>query len=133
MRLAMVVRNLVCTSMVSLFNQAGPPGKIDIRTGSAPTNTDDADAGTLLGTLFFSYPSPVAFGSPVNGVATANPITPDSSADNSGTVGHARLKTGGGTLLFDCTCGQGTGDISFDNGTIVAGGVIAISSMTITV
>lgn len=104
-------------------------GTIQIRTGAQPTNVGDAAGGTLLGTLTFGA---TAFGATSTGVATANAITSDTSADNSGTAAHARLLTSGAAIDSDCTCGQGTGDVNFDNAVIVAGGTIAISTMTLT-
>src|SRR5262245_30350921 len=104
-------------------------GTVRIRTGGQPTNVGDADTGTLLGTLGLNA---TAFGASSTGVATANAITSDTNADNSGTAGHARFYTSGAAIDSDCTCGQGSGDISFDNSVVVAGGVIAISSLTMT-
>ena len=103
-------------------------GSIQIRTGSQPTNVSDAAGGTLLGTLSFGA---TAFGAGSTGTATANSITSDTSADNSGTAGHARFLSSGGTAVADPECAKGTGVVYFDNTTIVAGGVIAVSSMTI--
>jgi hypothetical protein len=110
-------------------------GRIEIRTGSPPTNVADASSGTLLGTCTFGA---TAFGSATNGVASSNSITSDSSADNSGTAGYFRnYASGAADTAAD---GQGTAgvsadttDMTFDNKVIVAGGVIAISSMTLTV
>lgn len=104
-------------------------GSIQIRTGAQPANVGDAAAGTLLGTLTFSG---TAFGSPSTGVVTAASITSDTSADNSGTAGHARLLDSGAAIHSDATCGQGSGDFNFDNSVIVAGGTIACSSLTLT-
>lgn len=126
LRLANATRSASADAIVDLLDS----GTIQIRTGSQPTNVGDAAQGTLLGTLTFGA---TAFGAASNGVATANAITSDTSADNSGTAGHARILTSGAAIHSDCTCGQGSGDIDFDNNVIVAGGVIAISSMTLTV
>lgn len=123
LRLATATRNAACDAAVDLLNN----GTIEIRTGAQPTNVGDADSGTLLGTLTFGA---TAFGSASTGVATANSITSDTSAEYSGTAAHARIKTSAPAIHSDCTCGQGTGDIDFDNNVIVAGGTIAISSMT---
>lgn len=128
-RLSTAARNAACDAIVDLLDVGGA-GTIRIRTGSQPTNVGDADSGTLLGTLTFSA---TAFGSSSTGTATAASITSDTSADASGTAGHFRDYTGGGSIHSDGTCGQGTGDMSFDNNVIVAGGVIAISSFTVTV
>jgi len=123
LRLATATRNAACDAAVDLLDA----GTIQIRTGAQPTNVGDAAAGDLLGTLTFGG---TAFGNASTGVATANAITSDTSADNSGTAGHARILTSAPAIHSDCTCGQGSGDISFDNAVVVAGGTIAISSMT---
>jgi hypothetical protein len=125
-RRATATRQAVGDAEAAFYNG----GTIQIRTGAQPATPDTAAAGTLLGTLTFNA---TAFGSTnSSGVATANAITSDTSADNSGTAAHARLLNSSAAIRSDCSCGQGTGDISFDNSVIVAGGVIAISSMTLT-
>ena len=124
-RRAVATRNAVADAEGALLDG----GTIQIRTGAQPTAVDDAAQGTLLGTLTFANP---AFGSASSGVATADTITSDTSADNSGTAGHARLLKSGGAIHSDATCGQGSGDFDFDNNVIVAGGTIAVSSLTLT-
>lgn len=124
-RRATATRNASVNAETALLNT----GTIQIRTGAQPTNVADAAQGTLLGTLTFNA---TAFGAGATGVATANAIVSDTSADASGTAAHARILTSGAAIHSDCTCGQGSGDINFDNAVIVAGGTIAISSMTLT-
>jgi hypothetical protein len=128
-RLSTDTRNKACDAIVDDLDAGSGAGTIAIRTGTQPTNVGDADTGTLLATLTFSDP---AFGAASTGVATASAITSDTNADNSGTAGHARLKDSDGNIHSDCTCGQGSGDISFDNNVIVSGGTVAISSMSVT-
>ena len=128
-RLSTAARNAACDAIVDLIDPSGP-GLLRVRTSTQPTNVGDAENGTLLGTLTFSA---TAFGASSTGTATAASITSDTSADASGTAGHFRILTGAAAALADGTCGQGSGDLSFDNSTVVAGGVIAISSLTITV
>lgn len=128
-RLATATRNAACNAIVDALDSGGA-GTIQIRTGSQPTNVGDAAGGTLLGTLTFSA---TAFGSASTGVATAASITSDTSADASGTAGHARILDGSAAIHSDADCAQGSGTVSFDNSVIVAGGTIAISSMTVTV
>lgn len=125
LRLATATRNAAIDTIGDLLNG----GTIQFRTGAVPTNVDDAAQGTLLGTVSFSA---TAFGAPATGVVTAAAITSDTSADASGTAGHARLLTSGAAIHSDATCGQGSGDFNFDNSAIVAGGTIAISSLTLT-
>jgi hypothetical protein len=129
-RLSDDTRNKACDAIVDDIDAGAGAGTIAIRTGAQPTNVGDADSGTLLGTLTFSDP---AFGGAASGTATASAITSDTNADNSGTAGHFRIKDSDGNIVADGTCGQGTGDLSFDNAVIVAGGTIAITSFTVTV
>ena len=124
-RRATATRDAVANTEGDLLNS----GTIQIRTGGAPTNVNDAAQGTLLGTCGFAA---TAFGAPSTGVVTAGAISSDTNADNSGTAGHARLLDSGAAIHSDATCGQGSGDFNFDNNVIVAGGTIAISSLTLT-
>lgn len=124
-RRATATRDAVANTEGDLLNT----GTIQIRTGAQPTNVADAAAGTLLGTLTFSA---TAFGAPSTGVVTAAAITSDTNADASGTAGHARLLDSVAAIHSDATCAQGSGDFNFDNSVIVAGGTIAVSSLTLT-
>lgn len=124
-RLATASRNLAVDAVGDALNS----GTAQVRTGAQPTNVGDAAQGTLLGTVGFGA---TAFGAPSTGVVTANAISSDTNADNSGTAGHARLLDSGAAIHSDATCGQGSGDFNFDNSVIVAGGTIAVSSLTIT-
>jgi hypothetical protein len=128
-RLATSARNGAANGIVDLIDAGAGAGTIAIRTGAQPTNVGDADTGTLLGTLTFSDP---AFGNAATGVATASAITSDTNADASGTAGHFRIKDSDAAIVGDGTCGQGAGDLSFDNSVVVAGGTIAISALTVT-
>lgn len=120
-------RNAAVDAIATLLNS----GTIAIRSGSPPTNVADANSGTLLGTLTFGNP---AFGSGSTGVATANAITSDTSADASADAGHFRLISSGAVTIAQGTAGEAadTPDLVFDEKSIVAGGTIAISSMTLT-
>jgi hypothetical protein len=130
LRLGTAARNAACNAVVDLIDGGSGAGLINIYTNAQVTNVGDSEGGnTLLGTLTFTDP---AFGNAATGVATASAITSDTNADNSGTAGHATITTSDPTTLMDCTCGQGSGDINFDNNVIVAGGTIAITSMTVT-
>lgn len=107
-------------------------GRIEIRTGAPEANVGDASSGTLLGTLTFNA---TAFGAASGGVITANAITSDTDADASGDAGHYREYANGAAdnaPESQGTAGEAadTPDMVFDNKTIVAGGTIAISSMT---
>jgi len=128
-RLGTAARNAAVNGVTALINAGGGAGKIQIRTGSQPTNVSDAATGTLLGTLTFSSTS---FGNGSGGVATANSITSDTSAAASGTAGYARVCDSTLTAVADADCAQGSGTFNFDNSSIVAGGTVACASFTIT-
>jgi hypothetical protein len=128
-RISTSARNAAANAVAALVDAGAGAGTILVRTGAQPTNVGDADTGTLLGTLTCSDP---ASGAASTGVCTFNAITSDTSADNSGTAGHFRLKDSTGAIVLDGTCGLGSGDMSFDNNVIVAGGVIAVTSFTLT-
>jgi hypothetical protein len=129
-RLATDTRNRACDAIVDDIDAGSGAGTLAIRSSTQPTNVGDADNGTLLATLTFSDP---AFGASSTGTATASAITSDTNADASATAGHFRIKDSDGNIHSDGTCGQGSGDLSFDNNVIVAGGTVAVSSMTVTV
>jgi len=130
-KIATAARNAACDALVDRLNS----GTIAIRVGAPPANVADASSGALLGTLTFGA---TAFGDAATGTATANAITSDSDADASGDAGYFRLyPAAAGDTAADSqgTAGEAadTPDMTFDNKSVVAGGVIAISSMTIAV
>lgn len=129
MKISNLARSAACDAVVDLIDGGSGAGTIEIRTGPAPTNTTDADSGTLLATLTFSDP---AFGAASSGVATASAITSDTSVDASGTAAHFRIKDSTGTVIAQGTVGTSGADINFNTVTFVAGGVAAITSMTVT-
>lgn len=108
-------------------------GLVKIYTASKPANPQTAiTSQTLLATLTLNS---TAFGAASTGVATANAITSDTSADATGTAAWARvLKSDGTTVLWDCdvTATGGGGDITFATVEFVAGAIIALTSMTYT-
>lgn len=128
-RLSTAARNAACNGIVDLIDAGAGAGTLKIYTGSQPGSVGGT-YGTLLGTLTFSDP---AFGNAATGVATASPITSDTSADASGTAATFAILDSDANVIADGTCGVGSGDLQFDNATIVAGGVIAVSSFTCTV
>ncbi len=75
-------------------------GKIRAYSGTPPANANTALSGqTLLAELSFGA---TAFGAASSGVATANAITPDSSADVTGSPSFIRVfESDGSTVVFD--------------------------------
>ena len=106
-------------------------GIIRIYQGSKPATGNTAlGAATLLGELTFGNP---AFGAAVAGLVTANAITGDASANNTGTAQFYRLfQSDGTTPMGDGTCGvTGTGfDLEMASTSITATGEITCTGFT---
>lgn len=127
-------RDAACNAMVDRLDGGTGSARLEHRTGSPPTNVGDASTGTLLGTNTFSS---TAFGASSTGVATAAAITSDTDADASGDAAYFRVYQGAAAdtaAEWQGTSGEAadTPDLTFDNKTIVAGGTIAISGITLT-
>lgn len=134
-KLGTLARNAACDGLVDYIDTGTGAGRIEIRTGSPPTNVGDASTGTLLGTLTFSA---TAFGSASSGTATANTITADSDNNATGVAGYFRIYTAtAGEDEASCqgTCGESadTPDLVFNEKTIIQHGTCSCSSFTITV
>lgn len=110
-------------------------GYLRIYDGSQPVSADTAVSGQTCSPSCASVL--VAFGAAVNGVITANALTPEDSAPASGTATWYRaLKSDGTTVMHDGTVGQqgtGTYDMELTVSGIVAGAEISIASFTHTV
>lgn len=122
-------RNAAADGVVDLLDGGAAAGYIEIRDGVQPATPNDAATGTLLATLPLSDP---AFGPAATGTATANAITDDSSADASGTATWFRAYDSNGVAVIDGSAGTAATDLILDDAAIVAGGVVAINSWTIT-
>jgi len=129
-KIGTTARNAAADGIVDRVDDGASAGYIQVRTGAAPTNPGDANSGTLLATLPMSDP---AFGAASAGVATASAITNDSSADASGTAGHFRVFDSNNVCHIQGNCAEGSGgEMNFDDADIVAGGVVAVTSFTLT-
>lgn len=120
----------MCDALVDLIDGGAGAGTIGIRTGSAPTNTTDADSGTLLATLTFTDP---AYGSASSGVAQENSIASDSSIDNTGTAAHFRIYDSNAVCIMQGSVGTSGADINFNSVSFQAGGTCAITDLPVTV
>jgi hypothetical protein len=108
---------------------AGANATIDFRSGAA-AGPDNADTGTLAGTLPLSAPP----SSSISGAVLTLLGTPLSvTAANSCTMAHFRVNDRGGVAVFEGTVGTSGADINFAGGVVVlAGGTITLSSYTLT-
>ena len=129
----MKIPELMRTAIVDLFddycNAGAGAAVLTIRTGTAPTETTDADSGTLLATHTMSDP---AFGGGAAGVITASAIADDSSIDATGTAAHFRIKDSNGLVVAQGTVGTSGTDLVFNSVSFVATGRSTISSLTVT-
>lgn len=105
-------------------------GELEIYTGSQPASANDAPTGTLLATIALPVD---AFGAASGGVLSKNGTWND-TVDATGTAGWARMKDSGGTINMDMavTATGGGGEIELDSTSLVAGGIVTVSTFTIT-
>lgn len=129
--LATATRQAMCDACVDAIDGGTGAGTLKIYTATRPANANTAVSGqTLLATLTFSDP---AFGAAnTSGVATANSITQDSSADATGTAAWARIETSTPGTVMDISVGTSGAELNLDSVSIVAGGTVSVSSMTVT-
>jgi hypothetical protein len=106
-------------------------GYLRIYSGTQATNADTAiGAQVLLAELRYGA---TAFGAAVNGVATANAITQDASADATGTATWFRaLKSDGTTAVFDGSVGTSGANLNLNAVAISQGAAVSVSSQTYT-
>lgn len=128
-RLSMVTRNQIANTVGGGVDSGPGPGVIEIRTGPPPLTVDSGDTGTLLATVVFEDP---AFQPATAGTIYIVPTQP-AIAEASGVAGHFRIKNSEGIIHSDGTCGEGSGDLSFNNATIVEGGLVHLTSFAIAV
>jgi len=129
-RLPNTTNQAACDAVVDTIDAGAAAGTIQIRSGTQPADADDAATGTLLATLTFSDP---AFGAAsAAGVATANAITGDTSADADGTATWARVLDSNSNTCFDCDVGTSGATINLNTVSIVTGQSVDITSFTMT-
>lgn len=105
-------------------------GYLRIYTGSIPTAPEESAAGTLLAELRLGA---TAFAAATGGVATANAITAEDSALDTGTAGWFRvLASDGTTALWDGTCGTSGADLNLTNISIESGDEVTVDAFTVT-
>lgn len=113
-------------------------GILEFRTGSQPASANDAPVGTVVASI--TLPAD-AFGAAASGAVAKAGTWQDPSADASGTVTWARLRTsgdGGGSsttdrrIDFDVTATGGGGAIELQNTSVNSGQAVTITSLTVT-
>lgn len=132
LRFVTTLRSAIANLIISACDAGGGACYIEFYTGAIPTNLGDAlTTQVKLGTLVCSDPS----ASQDSGLITFAAITQDSAADAGGTAAWVYIKDSTGAIVAagDVTDAAGTGFVKLNTTTIVAGGPIAMSSLTITV
>jgi hypothetical protein len=133
--MAMKITDATADGMLSSIATSLNTGYIRIYSGTEPTTANAALSGnTLLAELRFGA---TAFGaasaSGADRVITANAITQDSGADADGTATFFRaLSSNGTTVVYQGTVGTSGQQLNLTATNIVTGGVVSISSLTIT-
>lgn len=119
--------NAACDAMAVLANS----GRLKILDGTQPATADTAiSTQVVLADLTMNA---TAFGAAVAGVATANAITSDTSADATGTATWFRLfKSDNTTVICDGSVGTASADMILTTVSIVAAASVSITSFTLT-
>lgn len=105
----------------------GTTPTLEVFTGTAPALTTDADTGTKL----WSEPLPSDWANAASGGTKTLLGTWQANAIATGTPGHYRLKSSGGTVMMQGTSGVGSGELQFD-GTFTNGQQATVTAFTIT-
>ena len=132
-RFATTVKNSMLIPIRDAIDAGSGAGTIKVYTSPMATlPSDNISTQTLLGTLTFSDPSGAT---PSGGVFTASAITQDSSADATGTAAWARIADSAGVTVMDMdiTVTGGGGSMQMNTTSIVIGGPILISAMTVSI
>jgi hypothetical protein len=113
----------------AITTAVGANGYLRIYNGSRPAT--GGTATTLLAELRTNASAFAAAAS--GGVLTLNAVTQDSSADATGTATWFRvLQSNGSTFVFDGSVGTSGQDLNLSTTSIVATGVVSVTSGTIT-
>lgn len=121
------IRNAWLDAINTAINAGTGAGKLKIYDGTRPAT--GGTATNLLGTVVCSDPAaPAASG----GVLTFSSFTEDSSADASGTATWGRFTDSADNFVCDCSVGTSGTDIILNSTAITAGGIIRITSGTLT-
>lgn len=119
--------NTACDAMAALANS----GRLKIYDGTQPATADTAVTSQVV--LADLTMNATAFGSAVAGVATANAITQDSSADATGTATWFRLyKSDNSTVICDGSVGTSSADLVLNSVAISSGAAVSVTAFTLT-
>jgi hypothetical protein len=126
--MALTLRDTAANAMVDALTDLIDGGTVEIRSGAKPANPADAATGTLLATLTLPTPS---FGAAASRAATVGAVAA-TTGSATGTAGHFRAKSSGGTAYVDgtVTATGGGGDLELDSVSVVSGESVDITGGT---
>lgn len=129
-RLPNASQQAAANAVVDLLDAGAGAGLLRIYSGTQPADADDAASGTLLAELTFSDP---AFGNAsTSGVATANAITADASANATGTAGWFRCVDSNAVTVFDGAVSTSGAELNLDSTSITVGQTVSVTALTYT-
>jgi hypothetical protein len=128
-RLPNASQQAAADAVVDRLDAGAAAGHVEIRTGSQPADADTAASGTLLVDIELGDP---AFGAADATGAAAIAGTPSGTAVAAGTAGYARFYDSDDNPVFDVACGEGSGELDFDNTDIGVGQSVTIATFTYT-
>lgn len=126
---------IIALDAITATFDTGTAAVINIYDSTVPADADTAlGAQQLLAQLTMSATS---FGGATdanpNALATANSITADTSANNTGTATFFRVLTqDAGTVRMQGTVGTATSDLVLNTTSITSGSTVSISAFTLT-
>jgi hypothetical protein len=124
--LSVAVRNARLDAIETTINTTA---KLKIFSGAKPTACSDADPAGALATYTFASDWMTAAASGTKGKEAGTWSTTASA----GTAASFRVYANDGTTCgLQGSCGQGTGDLSFDNATFTSGQTVVINTLTLT-
>lgn len=126
-KLSNAAANAAANAVTATLNS----GFLRIYDGTQAADADTAiGAQVLLAELTFNA---TAFAGAVNGVATANAIVSDSSANATGTATWFRaLQSNGTSVVFDGSVGTATSNLVLNSVAISAGAAVSVSAFSYT-
>ncbi len=129
--MSITLRNSRLDKIRDAIDGGGSAGAVEIYTSPRPATGGVPTGATLLATLPFSKPS--APNASI-GQAIYNAITPDASADATGTATWARLRDSAGSHVADCTVSTigGGGEMQFANVAFQVGQQISLVNFVLT-
>lgn len=127
--LSTTVRNAMMQAILTALDLGSGAGKIRIYSGTRPAT--GGTPTTLLAELALTDPAASA---PSGGVLTLSAISDDASADATGTATWFRMLDSDNTFVLDgsVTGTGGGGDMELDSTSLVAGGVVSVTSAVFT-